>query len=306
MIKRLVLSTMLLSAAVIGNVASAQPVAASDYTTTENKYVEIGGTRYAYRTIGDRGSKPPLVLFQHFTGTMDDWDQRTIEGLAKGRELVIFDNAGVGASGGQSPDNVADMAAIAAQLIEALKLQQVDALGFSLGGSIVQQLLIERPSLIRKAVLVGSAPQGSAGFRRLPDVISTAIKTSGETGRPLRALLFFTDTESGKAEADEYLKNINNHSVDPEAPVSEQTMGAQAKALVTWGSMPENTEQLAQIKQPVLIVNGSDDSIAPTLESVTLFQRIPNAQLSLYPDSGHGSLFQHETLFVSQVDTFLD
>ncbi|RFC00682.1 hypothetical protein B5K08_02130 [Rhizobium leguminosarum bv. trifolii] len=102
------------------------------------------------------------------------------------------------------------------------------------------------------------------------------------------------------------MKNINNHSADPEVPASEQTMGAQAKALVTWGSMPENSEQLAQIKQPVLIVNGSKDLIAPTLESVTLFQRIPNAQLSLYPDSGHGSLFQHDTLFVSQVDTFLD
>ncbi|WHO73082.1 alpha/beta fold hydrolase [Rhizobium sp. BT03] len=306
MIKRLILSAMLLSATVIGSVASAQPVLASDYTTTENKYVEVGGTRYAYRTIGNRGAKPPLVLFQHFTGTMDDWDRRTVEGLAKGRELIIFDNAGVGASEGQSPDSVAGMAEIAVQLIEALKLQKVDALGFSLGGSIVQQLLIEKPSLIRKAVLVGSAPQGSAGFRQLPKVIATAIKTSGETGRPLRALLFFTDTELGRAEADEYLKNINNHSVDPEAPASEQTMGAQAKALVTWGSMPENSEQLAQIKQPVLIVNGSKDLIAPTLESVTLFQRIPNAQLSLYPDSGHGSLFQHDTLFVSQVDTFLD
>lgn len=164
------------------------------------------------------------------------------------------------------------MAEIAVQVIEALKLPQIDALGFSLGGSIVQHLLIDKPSLIRTAVLVGSAPQGSSGFRQLPDVISTAIKTKGATGRPLRALLFFTDTESGRAEADEYLKNINNHSVDPEAHVPEQTMGAQGKALVTWGSMPENTEQLAQIKQPVLIVNGSDDSLAPTLESVTLFQ----------------------------------
>ncbi|RFC00681.1 hypothetical protein B5K08_02125 [Rhizobium leguminosarum bv. trifolii] len=164
MIKRLILSTMLLSATVIGSVASARPVLASDYTTTENKYVEVGGTRYAYRTIGNRGVKPPLVLFQHFTGTMDDWDRRTVEGLAKGRELIIFDNAGVGASEGQSPDSVAGMAEIAVQLIEALKLQKIDALGFSLGGSIVQQLLIEKPSLDQK----GSPGRfGTTRFSRL-------------------------------------------------------------------------------------------------------------------------------------------
>ena len=120
----------------------------------------------------------------------------------------------------------------------------------------------------------------------------------------MRVVLFFTDTAKGAGL--EYMKNVDNHTVDPETPVSEATMKAQAKAIVTWGSMPNNRDKLARITQPVLIVNGSNDIMAPTLESVELFQHIPNAQLSLYPNSGHGSLFQHHALFVSQVDTFLD
>ena len=115
-----------------------------------------------------------------------------------------------------------------------------------------------------------------------------------------------TETDAGKAAGADYLQNINNHAVDAEAPVSDATRNAQAKAIVGWGSMPHNYAQLAQFTQPVLIVNGSNDLIAPTLESVVLFQHLPNAQLSLYPDAGHGSLFQHHALFVSQVDTFLD
>lgn len=306
MIKRFLLAAMLASTVIAGSVAFANPVFAADYSKTPNKYVEIGGTRYAYRTIGERAGKPSLVLFQHFTGTMDDWDQRTIEGLSKDREVIVFDNAGIGASGGKSPDSVSGMAKISEQLIDALKLQQVDVLGYSLGGCIVQQILVDRPELIRKTIIVGSGPQGSPGLRVIPDVIAAAVKKSGETGRSLRAILFYTDTERGKAEGAEYLKNINNHSVDAEPPASEETTGAQAKALVTWGSMPDNYAALGRITQPVLIVNGSNDIIAPPPESVVLFQHIPNAQLSLYPDSGHGSLFQHHALFVSQVNTFLD
>jgi len=306
LIRRILSTAILFIGAVLGSATFTAPANAADYTKTPNQLVEFGGVRYAYRTIGERGNNPPLLLFQHFTGTMDDWDRRTIEGLSKGRQVIIFDNAGIGASGGKSPDNVADMAKIGEGLIEALSLKQVDVLGYSLGGCIVQQILADRPELIRKAIIVGSGPQGSPGLKVLPEVIAAGMKKSTETGRPLRAVLFYTDTEAGKAEGAEYLQNINNHSVDAEEPASKETTGAQAKAIVTWGSMPNNYTQLGRITQPVLIVNGSNDIIAPTLESVVLFQHIPNAQLSLYPDSGHGSLFQHHALFVSQVDTFLN
>lgn len=306
MIRKLFSSALLVAATIMSGAISAETAAAADYTKTPNKYVEFGGTKYAYRVIGEPGQKLPLVLFQHFTGTMDDWDRRTIEGLAKSRQVIVFDSAGVGASGGSAPDSVEGMAKVAEGFIGALNLKQVDVLGFSLGGCIAQQLLADRPNLVRKAIIAGSGPQGSPGLKNLPNVVGAAVKKSGETGTPLRVVLFFTDTQAGKTAGMEYLKNINNHSVDAEKPVSKETMNAQAKAIVTWGSMPNNHAALQRITQPVLVVNGSNDIMAPTLESVELFQHIPNAQLSLYPESGHGSLFQHHALFVSQVDTFLN
>jgi pimeloyl-ACP methyl ester carboxylesterase len=132
------------------------------------------------------------------------------------------------------------------------------------------------------------------------------MKKSAETNVPLKALLFFTSTPEGRQAGLEFVKRINNHTVDPEPIATQEATQAQAKAYIIWGLSPANHAQLAAIKQPVLVVNGNDDLIAPTINSYVLYQHIPKAQLILYPDSGHSSLFQHHALFVSQVDTFLD
>jgi pimeloyl-ACP methyl ester carboxylesterase len=277
-----------------------------DYSKTPNQYVTVHGVKLAYRTIGYRTDAPALVLFQHFTGTMDDWDQALIEELAANRSVVIFDNAGIGASEGQTPDSVATMAHYAEGFLNALKLSNIDALGFSLGGAVVQQVLADRPDLIRKAILVGTGPQGAEGFENLPNIIAANATKSAEMNVPLKALLFFTSTSEGRQAGLDFVKRINNHTVDPEPVATQEAIQAQAKAYVTWGLSPANHAQLEAIKQPVLIANGNDDQIAPTINSYVLYQHIPGAQLSLYPDSGHGSLFQHRKLFVSQANTFLD
>jgi pimeloyl-ACP methyl ester carboxylesterase len=277
-----------------------------NYTTTPNQYVTVDGVKLAYRTIGNRSDAPALVLFQHFTGTMDDWDQALIEQLAIDRAVVVFENAGIGASEGQTPDSVATMARYAEGFLDALQLTGVDALGFSLGGAVVQQVLADRPELIRKAILAGTGPKGAEGFDNLPRLIGEKSKESAELKVPLKALLFFTETQEGRQAGLDFVKRINNHTVDPELPATQAAIQAQAKAYVTWGLTPADHAQLEAIKQPVLVVNGNSDLIAPTINSYVLYQHIPNAQLSLYPDSGHGSLFQHSKLFVSQVNTFLD
>jgi pimeloyl-ACP methyl ester carboxylesterase len=266
----------------------------------------VDGVKLAYRTIGNRSDAPALVLFQHFTGTMDDWDQALIEQLAIDRAVVVFENAGIGASEGQTPDSVATMARYAEGFLDALQLTGVDALGFSLGGAVVQQVLADRPELIRKAILVGTGPKGAEGFDNLPRLVGEKSKESAELKVPLKALLFFTETHEGRHAGLDFVKRINNHTVDPEPPATQKAIQAQAKAYVTWGLTPADHAQLEAIKQPVLVVNGNSDLIAPTINSYVLYQHIPNAQLSLYPDSGHGSLFQHSKLFVSQVNTFLD
>lgn len=277
-----------------------------NYTTTPNQYVIVDGVKLAYRTIGTRSDTPALVLFQHFTGTMDDWDQALIEELARDRAVFVFENAGIGASEGQTPDSVVTMARYAEGFLDALQLTGIDALGFSLGGAVVQQVLADRPELIRKAILVGTGPKGAEGFDNLPRLIGEKSKESTELKVPLKALLFFTETQEGRQAGLDFLKRINNHTVDPEPPATQEAIQAQAKAYVTWGLTPADYAQLEAIKQPVLIVNGNSDLIAPTINSYVLYQHIPNAQLSLYPDSGHGSFFQHSKLFVSQVNTFLD
>ena len=277
-----------------------------DYSKTPNRYVTVDGIKLAYRTIGRQSDAPTLVLFQHFTGTMDDWDQSLIEELAKSRSVVIFENAGIGASEGKAPDSVATMAHYAEGFLDALHLSQVDVLGFSLGGAVAQQVLADRPELVRKVILVGTGPQGAEGFKDLPNVIGENVKKSAEANVPLKSLLFFTSTPQGRQAGLEFVKRINNHTVDPEPVATQEATQAQAKAYITWGLSPANHAQLAAIKQPVLVVNGNDDLIAPAINSYVLYQHIPGAQLSLYPDSGHGSLFQYHALFVSQVNTFLD
>jgi pimeloyl-ACP methyl ester carboxylesterase len=301
-IKKSITVAALLSAAIAAQAATGT----LDYSETPNQYVVVNGAKLAYRTIGHRSNAPVLVLFQHFTGTMDDWDQSMVEELAKNRSLVIFDNAGIGASEGKTPDSVGSMARYAEGFLDALHLNQVDGLGFSLGGAVVQQVIADRPELIRKAILVGTGPQGAEGFKDLPNVIGDAMKKSQETNVHPKVLLFFTSTPEGHQAGLDFVKRINNHSVNPEPVASQEATQAQAKAWITWGMSPANNAQLEAIKQPVLIVNGNHDIIAPTINSYVLYQHIPKAQLSLYPDSGHGSLFQYHALFVSQVNTFLD
>lgn len=292
------------SLATAGGVSDSTGVA--DYSRTPNQYVMVNGTKLAYRTLGSRSDAPPLILLQHFTGTMDDWDQSMIEELAKSRTIVVFENAGIGASEGSAPDSVAAMAHYAEGFLDALHLNHVDMLGFSLGGAVAQQVLADRPGLVRKAILVGTGPQGAEGFNALPDIISENTKKSAETNVPLKALLFFTATPDGRQSGLDFVKRINNHKVDPEPEASQAATQAQAKAWITWGMSPANHAQLAAIKQPVLVVNGNEDLIAPTVNSYVLYKRIPSAHLILYPDSGHGALFQHHALFVSHVNIFLD
>lgn len=298
-----------LGALAVSGVGSATPTKvpkAVTYVSIHNQYVTVDGARLAYRSIGTSRAAPPIVLLQHFTGTMDDWDSSMIDALAKHRRVVILGNPGVGASGGAAPDSVAAMAKLTEGFIDALKMGKVDVLGFSIGGSVAQALVAERPDQVRRLILVGAGPQGGKGIADLQTVIATGFKRGGEMKIDPKVPLFFTSTPNGIAEGRSFLKRIGNHKVDAEPQITQPSMLAQAKALITWGMSPDNFKQLEAVRQPVLIVNGNDDLIVPTINSYTLFQHIPNAQLILYPDSGHGSLFQYHARFVAETEAFLD
>ncbi|MGH8504296.1 MAG: alpha/beta fold hydrolase [Gammaproteobacteria bacterium] len=269
--------------------------------TAPTKFVEADGIRFAYRSFGST-SGTPLVFLQHFSGTMDDWDPAVVNGLAKDRPVVVFDNTGVGKSSGKTPDNVLQMATDAARFMSALGVRNVDLLGFSLGGLVAQQLAVDHPELVRRIVLAGTAPQG--GDEHLLKVLGEAF--SQKDASDPRLYLFFTHSGASQAAGRAFLARVNSRKADRDPPSGKEITDPQAKAIITWCAMKDPEHSILKaISQPVLVVNGSNDIMLPTENSYVMFKHLKDAKLILYPDSGHGALFQYADDFVYQTTRFL-
>ncbi|GAB3572307.1 alpha/beta fold hydrolase [Hymenobacter daeguensis] len=271
------------------------------HETAPTQYIDVNGVPFAYRTFG-QAEGLPLIFLQHFTGTMDNWDPLVTNGLAETHRVVLFDNAGVGNSGGQTPTTVAQMTRDAYAFIQALGFERVDLLGFSLGNFIAQQLILDHPELVRRVVLAGGAPvgQGADEFKYVTSNLA------GKSPKDILLYLFFAATPSSQQQGEAFIQRLQRRTVDRDTPSTPQVFQAQYQAIVDWGSIQDpEFARLAAIKQPALVVQGNNDTMFPTSQSVLLFDKLPNAQLSLYPDSSHGSLFQHARLFAEQVRYFL-
>jgi pimeloyl-ACP methyl ester carboxylesterase len=278
--------------------------ARQDATTLETAptlYVEGNGIRFAYRRLGP-ATGTPLVLLQHFSGNIDAWDPAVVNALAADRPVIVFDNAGVGRSTGQTPDNVAGMARDAVAFIALLDLSEVDLLGFSLGGCVAQQIAAEHRWLVRKLVLVGTAPKG--GEEHLLAALQEAFS---QTDAPdPRLPLFFTKSSASRSAGLAFLTRAKVRKDDRDTDNGSAVTDPQAKALITWCATPDpGHAMLHAIRQPALVVSGSHDTMLPASNAYAMFKALSNAQLVLYPDSGHGALFQYPEIFVSHVRTFL-
>jgi pimeloyl-ACP methyl ester carboxylesterase len=272
-----------------------------NHQTAPTQFVEANGIRFAYRRFGKPGGAP-LVFNQHFRGTMDYWDPAVTDRLAKNREVILFNNAGVSSSSGKVPTSFQEMGANAIAFIEALGLTKVDVLGFSIGGMVAQEFTAQAPELVRRLILVGTGPRGAD-----MSTSKSAEIFAGTYDPPehLWLAVHFSRSPSSRAAGFAFLKRkLLRQDRDPE--VNVEAAAAQQEAVGQYIAPAESVlAYLKDIHQPTLIVQGSNDVIIPTVNSYILQQNLPNAQLIVYPDANHGSFYQYPELFASEADQFL-
>jgi pimeloyl-ACP methyl ester carboxylesterase len=276
------------------------------HQTAPTQYIEANGTRFAYRRFGKIGPVP-LILNQHFTGTMDHWDPLVTDGLAKDHEVILFNNAGISSSGGEVPATIGEMGANAIAFIHVLGLKKVDVFGFSMGGMVAQEITLQAPELVRKLILVGTGPRGGESMATLTPEAQEIFGRSYDVPEEIWLKVHFTESEPSQAAGRRFLARFLQRTENRDPEVNEKVAPAQIAALGKWGVPREGAYgYLKTIQQPTLVVNGQKDVIVYTVNSFILQQNIPNAQLILYPDANHGSLFQYPELFVRHVSMFLD
>ena len=281
-------------------------ISTASNTVAPTQFVMAGDNTYAYRQFGS-GSGLPLLFLQHFTGTLDNWDFAVTDPLARDRQVILFESPGIGRSNGNVPETVVGMADHALKFLDVLGLTRMDVLGFSLGGMVAQVMALKRPALLRRIILAGTGPAGGVGTAMDKPQL---LKIFGDQKMPSDEKLlklFFETTETSQSAGRQFVGRLARRTEDKDTPTTAEAAGAQLVAMAAWArSGGEDHTDLRQIAQPVLVTNGNHDIMIPTINSFTLSEHLPNAQLIIYPDSGHGALFQHAGAFASHVSEFLD
>jgi pimeloyl-ACP methyl ester carboxylesterase len=273
------------------------------WKTVPTQTISAGGVDFKYRELGKHNGGTPVVFLTHLAAVLDNWDPRVIDGIAARHHVITFDNRGIGASSGSPANSVEQMADDAITFIKAMGLKQVDLLGFSLGGMVAQEIVLKEPQLVRKMILAGTGPAGGEGISTVAGVTFLDILRGFFTGQDAKQFLFFTRTPSGIEAGKAFLARLQERTEDRDKDISVSAFLAQLEALRTWGS--KAPADLSVVKQPVLVVNGDDDRMVPTVNTHDLARRLPNSQLIIYPDAGHGGAFQFHADFVSSALGFL-
>ncbi|WP_026547583.1 alpha/beta fold hydrolase [Paenarthrobacter nicotinovorans] len=272
------------------------------YLQVPSKTVTAGDVTYAYREMGPEGGVPVVFLI-HLAGTMDNWDPRIIDPIAAKHHVITFSNRGVGASTGSVPDSIESMADDAAAFIQALGYPQVDLFGFSLGGMIAQSLVLKHPTMVRKLVIAGTGPAGGEGIQNIIGTTYYDVLRGALTRQDPKEFLFFNRNAAGKPAARAFIDRLKERTTNREAPIKLGAFQTQLKAIRRWGLSP--SADLGVITQPTLIANGDNDRMVPSVLSSDMHRRIPGSELVIYPDSGHGGIFQFHDRFVPVALEFL-
>jgi pimeloyl-ACP methyl ester carboxylesterase len=272
------------------------------WQNTPTKTIDVNGTSFAYRELGEP-TGVPVVFLHHFTAVLDDWDPRVLDGVAARHHVIAFDNRGVGSTGSRVPNDIEQMGADAVAFIRALGYDEVDLFGFSLGGVVAQMVALQAPHLVRRMVLAGTGPRGGGGIWKMPFIVGGAYAKAFAYRKDPRHFLFFPRNTEGKRASQEYFARLAERTGDRSRPVSRQARLAQLRAITTGGL--HAPDDLSAIKAPVLVANGDHDKMVASEHSADMARRIPDAKLVVYPNSGHGGIFQHHREFVPEVLDFL-
>jgi pimeloyl-ACP methyl ester carboxylesterase len=273
------------------------------YQDAPTRTIAAGGVSFAYRELGP-ATGVPVIFLTHLAAVLDNWDPRVVDGIAAQRRVITFDNRGVGASAGSTPDTIAAMAADAVTFIRAMGLNKVDLLGFSMGGMIAQVIAQDQPEFIRRLILAGTGPAGGEGIKNVTRISNLDTIRGLLTFTDPKQFLFFTRTPTGRRAGKEFLARLKERAQNRDKAISLRSYAAQLKAIHRWGL--QQPSDLSVIHQPVLVANGDSDKMVPTKNSADLARRLPNSQLVIYPDAGHGGIFQYDAQFVQKALEFFD
>jgi pimeloyl-ACP methyl ester carboxylesterase len=264
--------------------------------------IDVDGVEFAYRQLGPR-TGVPVIFLTHLAAVLDNWDPRVVDGIAEEHRVITFDNRGVGGSSGSTPTTIGEMATDVVTFVHALGLDQVDLIGFSMGGMIAQVIAQTEPQLVRKMILAGTGPAGGEGIDKVTRISYLDTGRGLLTRQDPKQLLFFTRTPNGRRAGKEFLARLEERTTDRDKAISVRSFRAQLKAIHRWGQ--QKPTDLSSIHQPVLVINGESDKMVPTENTVDLARRLPNSQLVVYPDAGHGGVFQFHENFVKRALEFL-
>jgi pimeloyl-ACP methyl ester carboxylesterase len=269
--------------------------------------IRIDSVDIAYRSIGS-GSGVPLLLLNRFRGTMDDWDPALIDCIAAERPVLMFDQPGFSRSSGTAPDSLRAFAASAARFASALGHRQVDVLGFSMGGTVALQFALDHPALLRRLIVAGSGP---GHVPNVPATLPVPEQVWPVATKPVNddadfLFLFFENTRESQAAGRAYRERLRERPDAHAEPVREAAWQAQLRSAMAVGDASTSLlPKLGAVTQPALIANGRRDIMVPAYASFAMAQALPTARLLIYPDSGHGFLFQYPEDFANETLHFL-
>jgi pimeloyl-ACP methyl ester carboxylesterase len=286
----------------VNNQQEARNDVVTSYQDASTRTIAAGGVTFAYRELGPT-TGVPVIFLTHLAAVLDNWDPRVVDAIAAKHHVIIFDNRGVGATTGRTPDTIQAMAKDAVTFIRALGLNKVDLLGFSMGGMIAQVIAQDEPQLVRKLILAGTGPAGGEGIKNVTRISNLDTIRALLTVTDPKQFLFFTRTPTGRRAGKEFLARLKERTQDRDKKISLRSYAAQLKAIHRWGL--QQPSDLSVIGQPVLVANGDSDKMVPTKNSADLARRLPGSELVIYPDAGHGGIFQYHAQFAQQALEFL-